>query len=132
MVAALLSRCRIVRLEALADAELAELVTRALADRERGLGALDLTIDRETIEQVVAAAAGDARRLYSVLEVAADLARRATGEHGTAVITAVHVAEAAQGKSLLYDKAGDEHYGVISAFIKSMCAAPIRTPRCTG
>src|SRR6185295_15077188 len=54
------------------------------------------------------------------LDVAADLARRATGETGTAAITAEHVAEAAQGKSLMYDKAGDEHYGVISAFIKSM------------
>ena len=58
--------------------------------------------------------AGDARRLYSVLEVAASLA----GDNGA--ITAHHVAEAAQGKSLLYDKAGDEHYGVVSAFIKSM------------
>ena len=119
VVAALLSRCRIVRLESLGETELAALVTRAISDRERGLATLDVAIDPETIAQVVAAAAGDARRLYSVLEVAADLARRATAE-GTATITAEHVAEAAQGKSLLYDKAGDEHYGVISAFIKSM------------
>jgi putative ATPase len=114
VVAALLSRCRIVRLEPLADDELAGLVTRAIADRERGLGTMNVTIDPEVTAQVVAAAAGDARRLYSVLEVAASLA----GE-GNA-ITAHHVAEAAQGKSLLYDKAGDEHYGVVSAFIKSM------------
>jgi putative ATPase len=114
VVAALLSRCRIVRLEPLADDELAGLVTRAIGDRERGLGAMDVTIDAEVTAQVVAAAAGDARRLYSVLEVAALLA----GE-GNA-ITTQHVAEAAQGKSLLYDKAGDEHYGVVSAFIKSM------------
>jgi putative ATPase len=114
VVAALLSRCRIVRLEPLADDELAGLVTRAITDRERGLGAMNLTIDAEVSAQVVAAAAGDARRLYTVLEVAASLA----GE-GNA-ITTHHVAEAAQGKSLLYDKAGDEHYGVVSAFIKSM------------
>jgi putative ATPase len=113
VVAALLSRCRIVRLEALSDEELAGLVQRAIADSERGLGAQNLTIDAEVTQQVVAAAAGDARRLYSVLEVAASLA-------GTGAITAEHVAEAAQGKTLLYDKAGDEHYGVISAFIKSM------------
>jgi putative ATPase len=114
VVAALLSRCRIVRLEPLADDELAGLVTRAIADRERGLGAMNVSIDAEVTAQVVAAAAGDARRLYSVLEVAALLA-----SDGNA-ITAQHVAEAAQGKSLLYDKAGDEHYGVVSAFIKSM------------
>jgi putative ATPase len=116
VVAALLSRCRVVRLEALTEEQLGELVTRALADRERGLGAHPLAIDAAVTAQVVSAAAGDARRLYSVLEVAADLAVRA----GAAAITAAHVAEAAQGKSLLYDKAGDEHYGVVSAFIKSM------------
>ncbi len=114
VVAALLSRCRIVRLEPLADTELAGLVARAVADSERGLGAMNVTIDAEVTAQVVAAAAGDARRLYSVLEVAASLA----GDGNP--ITAEHVAEAAQGKSLLYDKAGDEHYGVVSAFIKSM------------
>src|SRR5690349_19193401 len=114
VVAALLSRCRIVRLESLADEELAQLVERAVADTERGLGTMHVTITPEVVAQVVSAAAGDARRLYSVLEVAASLA----GD-GNA-ITAEHVAEAAQGKTLLYDKAGDEHYGVVSAFIKSM------------
>jgi putative ATPase len=114
VVAALLSRCRVVRLEPLPDAELAGLVARAIADRERGLGASGVTIDAEVTAQVIAAAAGDARRLYTVLEIAAALA----GE-GHA-ITAAHVAEAAQGKTLLYDKTGDEHYGVVSAFIKSM------------
>jgi putative ATPase len=91
-----------------------------VSDRERGLGSLDVTLDDEVAAQVVAAAAGDARRLYSVLEVAADLARRAAGEAASAAITADHVAEAAQGRNLLYDKAGDEHYGVVSVFIKSM------------
>lgn len=114
VVAALLSRCRVVRLEPLSESELAGLVSRAVADSERGLGNQHVTIEDDVATQVVAAAAGDARRLYSVLEVAASLA----GD-GNA-ITAEHVAEAAQGKTLLYDKAGDEHYGVISAFIKSM------------
>ena len=120
VVAALLSRCRVVRLEPLSDAELAGLAARALADPDRGLGALDVTLDDEVAAQLVAAAAGDARRLYSVLEVAADLARRAAGSAPRAPITAEHVAEAAQGRTLLYDKAGDEHYGVVSVFIKSM------------
>jgi len=116
VVAALLSRCRVVRLEALADDQLAQLAERALADAERGLGSLGVTLAPDVLEQLVALASGDARRLYSTLEVAADLAHRA----GSSAITAEHVAEAAQGKTLLYDKAGDEHYGVISVFIKSM------------
>jgi putative ATPase len=116
VVAALLSRCRIVRLEPLGEAELGELVARAVADRERGLGAAELVVDPEVTTQLVTAAAGDARRLYSILEVASELARQS----GSSLVTAEHVAEAAQGKSLLYDKAGDEHYGVVSAFIKSM------------
>jgi putative ATPase len=123
VVAALLSRCRVVRLEALSDPELAALAARAVTDPERGLGSLDVTLDAEVSAQLVAAAAGDARRLYSVLEVAADLARRAAGDARSAPaapITAEHIAEAAQGRNLLYDKAGDEHYGVVSVFIKSM------------
>jgi putative ATPase len=131
VVAALLSRCRVVRLEALSDPELAELAQRAVDDHERGLGALRVTIDAEVTAQLVAAAAGDARRLYSVLEVAAELARRGASPPAApaapdgdaaapAAITAEHVAEAAQGRNLMYDKAGDEHYGVVSVFIKSM------------
>ncbi|HEX8113340.1 MAG TPA: replication-associated recombination protein A [Kofleriaceae bacterium] len=129
VVAALLSRCRVVRLEALSDPELGELAQRAIADRARGLGALNGTLAAEVTAQLVAAAAGDARRLYSVLEVAAELARRsAPGAPGApgpddaalAAVTAEHIAEAAQGRNLLYDKAGDEHYGVVSVFIKSM------------
>jgi putative ATPase len=129
VVAALLSRCRVVRLEALSDPELAELALRAIGDRERGLGALNVAIDAEVTAQLVAAAAGDARRLYSVLEVAAELARRAApaapdapgaDDAPPAAVTAEHIAEAAQGRNLMYDKAGDEHYGVVSVFIKSM------------
>lgn len=120
VVAALLSRCRVVRLEALSPEQLGQLAARALVDSERGLASLDVTLDPDTSAQLVDAAMGDARRMYSVLEVAADLARRGAGDTPAAPITAQHVAEAAQGKSLLYDKAGDEHYGVVSVFIKSM------------
>src|SRR5256885_841915 len=64
IVAALISRCRVLRLEPLADVELARLVGRAIADHERGLGSMNVTIDEAVTTQVVAAAAGDARRLY--------------------------------------------------------------------
>src|SRR6476661_10287949 len=66
VVAALLSRCRVVRLESLSETELVGLVQRAVEDKERGLGTQGITIDPEVTAQVVAAAAGDARRLYSV------------------------------------------------------------------
>ena len=120
VAAALMSRCRVVRLEPLSDTELGALAQRAVTDHERGLGSQGVTLEPAVSAQLVAAAAGDARRLYSVLEVAADLARRAAGEAEVAPITADHIAEAAQGRNLLYDKAGDEHYGVVSVFIKSM------------
>jgi putative ATPase len=117
VVAALLSRCRVVRLEPLGERELGELVARALADRERGVP--DVTIEDDVVAQLVTSASGDARRLYTILGVAAELARQSNAGE-LAEIRAEHVAEAAQGKTLLYDKAGDEHYGVVSAFIKSM------------
>ncbi|MCX5744958.1 MAG: replication-associated recombination protein A [Proteobacteria bacterium] len=117
VVAALLSRCRVVRLEALPDDELGRLADRALVDTERGLGTLGVTLADDAREALVASAQGDARRMYSMLDVAADLASR-SGDGAT--IQRLHVEEAAQGKSLIYDKAGDEHYGVVSAFIKSM------------
>jgi putative ATPase len=120
VAAALLSRARVVRLEVLPESELGNLARRALADRERGLAAQNVTMDDDVAAQLVAAAAGDARRMYSVLEIATDLARRATPGEEPVALTAEHVAEAAQGRTLLYDKAGDEHYGVVSVFIKSM------------
>jgi putative ATPase len=132
VIAALLSRCRVVRFEPLGEEELRTLVRRAIADRERGLGASDVTIAPDVIDRVVAAAAGDARRLYTVLDVAAQLAGAtpsgseppgedpARGGSRSRAIAIAHVDEAAQGKALVYDKAGDEHYGVVSAFIKSM------------
>ncbi len=122
VVAALLSRCRVVRLEVLDDAALATLARRALADRARGLGDLRVTATDEIVDRAVAAGGGDARRLLNTLEVAAQLARAEADAAGAddAILTLVHLEEAAQQKTLLYDKAGDEHYGVVSALIKSL------------
>jgi putative ATPase len=72
------------------------------------------------LDQLVDLAHGDARRLLGTLEVAAELARADVAEGTEAAIAQSHLDEAAQQKTLLYDKAGDEHYGVVSAFIKSM------------
>lgn len=117
--AALLSRARVVRLESLSEEALATLVRRALGDRERGFGAADLVVDDETIAVIVHLAGGDARRALGTLEAAGELARRATPV-GTATLTREQVYEAAQTRALAYDKAGDEHYAVVSAFIKSL------------
>jgi putative ATPase len=113
VVAALLSRARVVRLEALGEDALLILLRRALADRDRGLGALGLPIADELLAEIAALAGGDGRRALGVLEAAVELARGAAVERS-------HVIEAAQTRALAYDKAGDEHYAVISAFIKSM------------
>ncbi len=113
MNAALLSRCKVVRLEALDEAALRVLVDRALTDAERGLGKVALAIAPEVRDLIAREAGGDARRALSTLEVAASLA------HG-GLVDAATVEEALQKKTLLYDKSGDEHYNVISAFIKSM------------
>jgi putative ATPase len=116
VISPLLSRARVLVLKPLADADLSILIKRALADRDRGLGAMELAIDDDALAEVVNFGAGDARRALGTLEVAAELAQTA-GRHTIAV---ADVGEAAQHKALLYDRAGDEHYNVISAFIKSM------------
>jgi putative ATPase len=115
-VAALLSRCRVVRLESLTDDALRTILDRALADRDRGIAGLGVTVTGDATAALVANASGDARRALNTLEVAAHVAQRA----GAGAITVDHVAEASQHKTLLYDRAGDEHYGVVSAFIKSL------------
>jgi putative ATPase len=116
IIAPLLSRAQVLVLEPLSEEDLATLVSRALLDNERGLGARELTLNRETISQLAHFAGGDARRALGTLEVAAELAIN-TGRHA---ITVADVTEAAQHRALRYDRAGEEHYNVISAFIKSM------------
>jgi putative ATPase len=121
VIAPLLSRCRVVRLEPLADDALRAICARAMGDRERGLGGRAIELEDAALDQLIAQSGGDARRMLNALEVAADLAAgAASGEGAPARIGVPHVEEALQQRTLLYDKAGDEHYGVVSAFIKSM------------
>jgi putative ATPase len=116
IIAPLLSRARVLVLEPLSQEDLRILINRALLDRERGLGKQGLTLDPETLAQLARFAAGDARRALGTLEIAAELAINA----GRRAITSNDVTEAAQHRTLRYDRAGEEHYNVISAFIKSM------------
>ena len=113
VIAPLLSRCRVLRLQQLQPEELTTLIRSALSDRERGLGSLELTISDEAVAFLAEAAQGDGRKALNTLEVAAGLA-------ADDQITLEVMQEALQQKALLYDKGGEEHYNVISAFIKSV------------
>jgi putative ATPase len=114
--AALLSRCRVFRLEPLTDADLMLLLRRALDDEARGLGAEHLTIDDDALAAMATSARGDARRALSMLEMTAAHVRAGDRRQ----ITSADLAAASEANTLLYDKSGEEHYNVTSAFIKSM------------
>lgn len=115
------SRCRVLRLESLDDPAIEAVLRRALDD-PRGLGPDGPRIEDEAMAMLIGASRGDARLALNTLEVAADLAlakARATRAEDI-VIDAELVREADQKRAVLYDQAGDEHYQVVSAFIKSM------------
>jgi len=113
---ALLSRCKVVVLEPLAPEAIARIVRRALQDISRGLGARDFRLDDDALSFIAQTAGGDARRALNLLEAAA-----ADAEAGkTKRIEVGRLRELLQRKVLLYDKAGEEHYNLISALHKSM------------
>ncbi|MFZ9889818.1 MAG: replication-associated recombination protein A, partial [Myxococcota bacterium] len=113
---ALLSRCRVVVVKPLDESALHTLLERALTDRERGLGARGLAVDDEARAALVTLAGGDGRRLLTTLEICADLLGGSPTKH----IDIEHVQQAAGRRAPTSDKKGDKHYGVISAFIKSL------------
>ena len=114
---ALLSRCRVYVLNALGEREVVLLLRRALVDRERGLGAAAVDADEDALGLIARLANGDARSALNVLEVAARLTPERGGRR---VLTEPAIREAAQTRALLYDKAGEEHYNLISALHKSL------------
>ena len=113
---ALLSRARVVRLEGLDDEALGVLIDRAIADPERGLGRIDVDLQPDARQRLIGLSGGDARVALDALE----LAVAATAGAGAAVVDVAAVEGALQNPSLLYDRAGDQHYWLASAFIKSM------------
>lgn len=127
--APLISRSRVVEFAPLSDADIREIVERALTDEERGLAGA-VAIAPEALDRIVTLAGGDARVALTTLELAAQIATAEAGPspdgasdvEGTAVplIDADLVARATALRAVPYDRAGDAHYDVISAFIKSM------------
>ncbi|HYL11794.1 MAG TPA: replication-associated recombination protein A [Terriglobales bacterium] len=120
IISALLSRCRVYVLKPLSEAQIVVLLQRALADEERGLGLMKLRTSEDVLQRIAAYSSGDARSAYNVLEVAAALARERSGKEVGAEITDEIVQDALQKRVLLYDKAGEEHYNLISALHKSV------------
>jgi len=118
VIGPLLSRSRVLVLHPLAAEDLLEILRRALADGERGLGRLVLEIEEGTLERIVAFSSGDARKALNVLEIAGSLAR--PGTDGRSRLTVALVEEALQKKTLLYDREGEEHFNLISALHKSL------------
>lgn len=119
IISALLSRCRVYVLKSLSEDQILGLLQRALRDEERGLGELHLEADEAALRKIAAYSSGDARSAYNVLEVAATLATEQTKD-ATPRITDAIVADALQKRVLRYDKAGEEHYNLISALHKSV------------
>jgi putative ATPase len=124
---ALLSRTRVYVLQPLTEDQIVTLLHRALTDRERGLGEMNLIASDDVLKKIASYTSGDARSAYNVLEVAAGLAKSpkparsgAPDQEGAPEITDEIVRDALQKRILLYDKTGEEHYNLISALHKSV------------
>jgi putative ATPase len=116
LVTPLLSRSILLRLEPLTAEEVRTILRRALVDEQRGLGAEHVSATDEALDHLVEVAGGDARVALTGLE-ASVLSARAAGED---VVDLDRAADAVQKKAIVYDRQGDAHFDVISAFIKSI------------
>src|SRR5437764_1678038 len=115
--AALLSRSKVFVLRGLTTDEVTSIVTRALTDRERGLGNIEATVTPEAIQAIAQYANGDARSALNLLELSV---AAAPAVDDLRHVDADRVQQAVQRRALLYDKGGEEHYNIISALHKSM------------
>ncbi len=115
---ALLSRLKVFVLEQLTEDEILRILQQALADGERGLGRLNAQITEDQLRKLASLTGGDARTALNTLELAALSAK--ADETGNRRITDEDLQEALQRASALYDKTGEQHYNLISAFIKSI------------
>jgi len=118
VIAPLLSRCRVFRLNLLSDDEVRLVVERAIEDKERGLGNLQISMSEEALRHLVTMSNGDARVALNALEMAT-FATLPDNE-GLRSIDLSAIEEALQHRALLYDKSGDQHYDLISALHKSL------------
>ena len=121
VISALLSRAKVYMLSALSTDEVMTLLERALKDEQRGLGKEKVEIAPELLRQIAVFANGDARSAYNTLEVAVAAApREGEDDARRAIVSEAILEDTLQRKMLLYDKAGEEHYNLISALHKSV------------
>ncbi len=116
VISALLSRCQTISLYSLSDEAIQKLLARAMSDRKKGLGDSGLTLSNGALKHIVSLSDGDARVALNALEIAAF----ATQSAGRTEITREDVETALQRKAFTYDKSGEAHYNLISAFHKSL------------
>ena len=118
VISPLLSRTKVFTLNPLAEKEIKVILSRALEDKERGLGDYPAVVDPEVIEGICRLANGDARAGLNTLEMV--ILATPPDESGVRIIKKEDLAEALQKKAFLYDKSGEEHYNLISALHKSL------------
>lgn len=116
---ALLSRSTVFRLESLTQNHLATLLERALTDRLRGYGGLDVKLEPDARDHLIRMANGDARRLFNALELAVE-SSRGIDAHQSIRVTLGVAEESIQMPAIRYDRGSDYHYDTLSAFIKSL------------
>ena len=115
---ALLSRLKVFVLKQLTEDEIVQILAAGLADTERGLGKLNADASEDLLRQLAESTGGDARTALNTLELAATSAK--PDEHNQRRISDEDLREALQRVAALYDKTGEQHYNLISAFIKSI------------
>ncbi len=115
---ALLSRCRVFVLEQLSEENLVEIIKRALIDKEKGLGNFKIKVGEETLRYLASLANGDARIALNALEFAAKATK--PDESGIIELSLVVIKQSLQKSHYLYDRAGEQHYNIISALHKSL------------
>lgn len=123
VIPALMSRCRVITLHPLSADDIETIIDHAIKDKGRGLGNINLVVDREARSHIIRIADGDGRIALNSLEITASMVM--SGKDPSHVKTPVYVTlqdieHALEKKALLYDKSGEEHYNLISAFHKSM------------
>lgn len=118
VVSPLLSRCRVYVLHQLGSEEIKVILRRALQDKKSGLGNIPVGIEEKALDYISQMSNGDARIALNALELAVDT--KAPDKSGQRRIDLGHIQEVMLKKSLIYDRAGEEHYNTISAFIKSL------------
>lgn len=119
----LMSRCRVITLKALSPEDISAILNNALKDKKRGLGNMNPVVDKDALSFIIRISDGDARTALNSLEAAVSLAgfsRDASSAKATVHITLEHLERAMEKKALLYDKDGEKHYNLISAFHKSL------------